>query len=69
VREIQDADARRLARWKEIGLVPGATVWVREVRALEGIVELEVAGRRHVTGSAALAGVMVQRPSGGSHGA
>ncbi len=69
VREIQDADARRLARWKEIGLVPGADVWVREVRALEGIVELEVAGRRHVTGSAALAGVMVQVPRGGPHGA
>jgi DtxR family Mn-dependent transcriptional regulator len=69
VREIQDADARRLARWKEIGLVPGAEVWVREVRAAEGIVELEVAGRRHVTGSAALAGVMVQVPLEGPHGA
>jgi len=69
VREIQDADARRLARWKEIGLVPGAAVWVRDVREPEGIVELEVAGRRHVTGSASLAGVMVQAPSGGPHGA
>src|SRR3989442_7999401 len=26
VREIRDADARRLARWKELGLVPGANV-------------------------------------------
>jgi DtxR family transcriptional regulator, Mn-dependent transcriptional regulator len=68
VREIQDADGRRLARWKEIGLVPGAEVWVREVRALEGIVEVEVAGRRHVTGGSALAGVMVQVPRGGAHG-
>jgi DtxR family transcriptional regulator, Mn-dependent transcriptional regulator len=69
VREIQDADGRRLARWKEIGLVPGAEVWVREVREVEGITELEVAGRRHVTGSAALSGVMVQVARGGSHGA
>lgn len=69
VREIQDADGRRLARWKEIGLVPGAEVWVREVRAVEGITELEVAGRRHVTGSAALSGVKVEVAHGGSHGA
>jgi DtxR family Mn-dependent transcriptional regulator len=68
VREIQDADARRLARWREIGLVPGTEVRVREVRPEEGIVELEVAGRRHVTGSAALSGVMVQVSRGGSHG-
>lgn len=69
VREIQDADARRLARWKEIGLVPGALVWVREVHEPEGIVELDVSGRRHITGSAALAGVMVQVPGEGTHGA
>jgi DtxR family Mn-dependent transcriptional regulator len=69
VREIRDDDARRLARWKEIGLVPGAEVWVQESRVEEGVVELEVGGRRHVTGSAALAGVMVQAPRGGSHGA
>ncbi|HEX7079340.1 MAG TPA: metal-dependent transcriptional regulator [Candidatus Eisenbacteria bacterium] len=70
VREIQDLDGPRLARWKEIGLVPGASVRVREVRGLEGTVELEVAGRRHVTGSAALAGVMVERAmEGGSRGA
>ncbi len=66
VREIQDADGRRLTRWKEIGLVPGAEVWVREVRAAEGTMEIEIGGRRHVTGRAALAGVMVQAARGGS---
>jgi DtxR family Mn-dependent transcriptional regulator len=70
VREIQDADGGRLARWQEIGLVPGATVRVRGVRAAEGTVEIEVAGRRHVTGAAAIAGVMVDRmPEGRSRGA
>lgn len=61
VREIQDADAPRLARWKEIGLVPGAAVRVREVRGIEGTMVLDVAGTSRVTGSAALAGVMVER--------
>jgi DtxR family transcriptional regulator, Mn-dependent transcriptional regulator len=68
VREITDTDSRRLARWKQIGLVPGAAVRVREVRVLDGVVELEVAGRLHVSGSAALEGVMVQRQRGSSHG-
>jgi len=60
VREIRDADGRRLARWKEIGLVPGAGVRVREVRAAEGVVEIEVAGRRLVSGAGALEGVLVE---------
>jgi DtxR family Mn-dependent transcriptional regulator len=69
VREIRDDDARRLARWKEIGLVPGAEVRVRDVRAAEGVQELELRGQRHVTASAATSGVMVQVLRGGSHGA
>ena len=67
VREIRDADARRLGRWKEIGLVPGAAVRVREVRALDGTIELEVAGRRLVSAAAALDGVLVE--SGKERGA
>ena len=64
VREITDADARRLARWKQIGLVPGAPVRVRDVRADDGVIELEVGGRRHLSGSAALEGIMVERVRG-----
>ncbi|MGE5174955.1 MAG: metal-dependent transcriptional regulator [Hyphomicrobiales bacterium] len=67
VREIQDAEGGRLARWKEIGLVPGAIVRVRDVRRLEGTMEVVVAGRRHVTGTSALQGVRVQVLAGGSH--
>lgn len=60
VREIRDADGPRMARWKSAGLVPGAEVRVRAVRALEDVYELNVAGRRLVTGSEGLAGVMVE---------
>ncbi len=65
VREILDADHARMVRWKEIGLVPGAVVRMTEVRATEGIFELEVDGRRFVCGNHGLDGVMVQ-PTGGS---
>jgi DtxR family Mn-dependent transcriptional regulator len=60
VREIRDADRRRLTRWKQAGLVPGAAVRVVEVRAPDEVMVLEVEGRRLVTGSRALEGVMVQ---------
>ena len=69
MREIRDADARRLARWKELGLVPGANVRVREVRELEGVIELDVAGHRHVSSNKALEGVMVESPRRSPRGA
>lgn len=67
VREIRDADERRMARWKETGLVPGARVRVREVRAVDDVFELEVEGRALVTGSAGLEGVLVETRRGGTH--
>ena len=60
VREIRDADGRRMARWKEAGLVPGATVRVRGVRPLDDVFEVEAAGTTLVTGSRGLEGVMVE---------
>jgi DtxR family transcriptional regulator, Mn-dependent transcriptional regulator len=68
VREVHESDGRRLARWKELGLVPGARVRVREVREAEGVIELEVGGRRVVTAGAAVEGVRVEVRSGGTHG-
>jgi DtxR family Mn-dependent transcriptional regulator len=68
VREIDDEDAARLARWRQLGLVPGVAVRVRDVRLLDGVVELEVAGRRHVTSISSLEGILVQRARGGSVG-
>jgi Fe2+ transport system protein FeoA len=61
VREIPDADERRMTHWKDVGLVPGAEVDVRAVRPLDDVYELEVGGRRLVTGSEGLDGVLVER--------
>ena len=68
VREIRDRDRRRLAHWKQAGLVPGARVRMREVRALDDVFEIDVVGRRLVTGSEGLDGVLVERRREGSHG-
>jgi DtxR family Mn-dependent transcriptional regulator len=61
VREIRDADTARLARWKEMGLVPGAPVRVLEVRPLDGVLVLDVAGRRRISSGVALEGILVGR--------
>lgn len=64
VREIREADPSRMARWKRVGLVPGATVRMRAVRALDDLFDLEVGGKRLVTGGQGLEGVMVELPKG-----
>ena len=61
VREIRDRDRRRMARWKQAGLVPGARVTMRAVQALDDVFELDVEGRRLVTGSEGLDGVLIER--------
>jgi DtxR family Mn-dependent transcriptional regulator len=66
--EIDDENAPRLARWREIGLVPGAAVYVREVRPLDGVVELVVSRRRYVTSTSSLEGIRVQLARGGPPG-
>ena len=60
VREIRDRDRARMARWKETGLVPGARVRMRAVRPVDDVFELEVDGRRMVTGSEGLDGVLIE---------
>ena len=60
VREIRDDDRARMAGWKHAGLVPGAEVLVRAVRSLDDVFELEVNGRRLVSGSEGLEGVLVE---------
>jgi DtxR family Mn-dependent transcriptional regulator len=59
--EIHDAHAGRMARWKDVGLVPGARVLVCAVRALDDLYEIEIEGERSVMGGQALEGVMVER--------
>jgi DtxR family Mn-dependent transcriptional regulator len=68
VRRVRETDARRLARWKALGLVPGARVRVSEVRGPEGVIELVIGGRRVVTARAALEGVWAEPVRGGAHG-
>ena len=60
VREIRDADGRRMARWKDAGLVPGAQVSVKDANELDDVFVLDVGGRKLVTGSEGLSGVMVE---------
>ena len=66
VREIRGADARRIARWKEAGLVPGAKVAVSAVRAADGVIELAVGRRRLVMGVGGLDGLWVETTKGRS---
>lgn len=67
VRELPDEDRRRMERWKEVGLVPGAVVRMRAVREVDDIYELDVAGRPLTIGSEGLEGVMVEMRGGQSH--
>jgi DtxR family Mn-dependent transcriptional regulator len=60
VREIRDDDRARMSRWKQAGLVPGAEIRVSGVRDLDDVFEIDVAGRRLVTGSEGLEGVLVE---------
>jgi hypothetical protein len=49
-----------MARWKQAGLVPGATVRMRAVRETDGVFEIEVGGAPFVSASEGVDGVMVQ---------
>jgi DtxR family Mn-dependent transcriptional regulator len=60
VREIREEHGARLARFKELGLVPGARVRVREVRSSDDVVDLEVRGHNHTLGREGLTELYVQ---------
>lgn len=60
VRELRDRDVRRMTRWKRAGLVPGASVRMREVREEDGVFEIEVAGAAFVSAGPGVDGVLVQ---------
>ena len=47
LREVQDDRPDRLRRWQELGLVPGAAVRIVAHQPLDGLYEVEVAGRTH----------------------
>ena len=66
VREIRDRDRARMTRWKQAGLVPGAELVVRTANREDDVFEIEIGGRRIVSGSEGLDGVLVQRIGRGS---
>jgi len=67
VREVRGADAARMARWKAVGLVPGASFAVRAVRDIDSVMEIDVGRRRLVLGLVALEGLWVELAKGVSH--
>ncbi|MHC4162559.1 MAG: metal-dependent transcriptional regulator [Planctomycetota bacterium] len=54
-------DAERRQRWKELGLVPGASVRMGERLELEDVMHVEIGGATIVTGSEGVDGVFVER--------
>jgi DtxR family Mn-dependent transcriptional regulator len=61
VREVRTDGAERLQRWKELGLVPGASVRMGERLELEDVMHVEIGGETIVTGSEGVDGVYVER--------
>lgn len=57
IREAQDDNPHRLRRWRELGLVPGATAKMLSYQPLDDVYELEVHGQVVRLGSEGLAGL------------
>jgi DtxR family Mn-dependent transcriptional regulator len=66
IREVQDEDPRRLRRWQELGLMPGAVVTIRSYRPLDNLFELDVGGRHVSLGQDALTGLLCEAAKGGN---
>src|SRR5439155_15874638 len=57
IREAQDDNPERLRRWRELGLVPGATVEIVRFEPLDNLFEVNVEGNLVRLGPEALAGL------------
>jgi DtxR family Mn-dependent transcriptional regulator len=57
IREAQDDDPKRLRRWQELGLVPGATVEIARFEPLDNLFEIRVGEQLVRLGPEALAGL------------
>jgi DtxR family Mn-dependent transcriptional regulator len=69
IREAQDDHPERLRRWRDLGLVPGATVTLIRYERLDDLFEIEIRGKRLQLGREALAGLrgeLVETPPGAS---
>jgi len=60
IREAQDDNPGRLRRWRELGLVPGATVEIVHFEPLDNLFEVNVGDRLVRLGPEALAGLKGQ---------
>jgi DtxR family Mn-dependent transcriptional regulator len=61
VREVRTDGAERLQRWKELGLVPGASVRMGQRLDFEDVMHVEIGDETIVTGSEGVEGVFVER--------
>ena len=75
IREVKDDDPKRLRRWSELGLLPGAEVVILRHHVLDGTYDLQVGskgGKTHTLAAEGLAGLLAeplardQRQSGSS---
>jgi DtxR family Mn-dependent transcriptional regulator len=57
IREAQDDNPARLRHWRELGLVPGATIQIRSFEPLDDLFEVAVEDRVIQLGSEGLAGL------------
>jgi DtxR family Mn-dependent transcriptional regulator len=57
IREVQDDNPERLRRWRQLGLLPGATAVLLSYQPLDDVYELEVNGQVIRLGSEGLVGV------------
>jgi DtxR family Mn-dependent transcriptional regulator len=57
IREVEDTHPERLRRWRELGLLPGATVRIRSYQPLDDLFEVEVGGQVIPLGSEGLMGL------------
>ncbi len=60
VRELRIEAAERLQRWKEVGLVPGAHVVMRQRQELEDVFHLDIDDKQLATGSEGVEGIFVE---------
>lgn len=57
IREVQDDNSARLRHWQELGLTPGAVVYIHRFEQLDDLFEVEVDGRLIRLGSEGLNGL------------
>jgi DtxR family transcriptional regulator, Mn-dependent transcriptional regulator len=61
IREVRDDSPERLRRWQTLGLTPGAVVRFVSHQPLDGLFEVEIAGRRVPLGREGLDGLLGER--------